>query len=220
MIKPKYPLIEKCFPDLRIDSCGHISPEDLESALEKAVRVFGVKYENGFFMGEKKDSDDTHTALLLGPEPIVKDTAESLLKELVDLMDGPELLSKHPADLRNRAKRLLRDLRLNRGSETDRTSDELEPERELEREREIMSLKQKILARARQVCREDGCAVDAEALIEKLAAVCDASSQLIEHYAEQKAEVEAHRLRTVHLSSEKMLVIHDALSALRAEVGE
>lgn len=47
-----------------------------------------------------------------------------------------------------------------------------------------------------------------------------AAAALINHYGERKQEVETHRLRTIHLSSEKMLRVSEALASLDEAIKE
>ena len=63
---------------------------ELESLLEKATVVYGKDDAKAWFEGPTKDRPDvnfvrweTHTALLINVRPIVKDSAESLLREMV-----------------------------------------------------------------------------------------------------------------------------------------
>jgi hypothetical protein len=62
-----------------------VCANDLERALEKGVRVNAKLYDNGVF-GEWYDrpqDDDTHTGIVVGITPIERDTAESLLREII-----------------------------------------------------------------------------------------------------------------------------------------
>lgn len=62
---------------------------------ERGVRVYGDAnrdhYNGQTALGWTREADeeqDKHTALLIAIEPIVRDTAESLLKEFVNACDG------------------------------------------------------------------------------------------------------------------------------------
>jgi hypothetical protein len=83
---------------------------DVEALLEKGVRVYGTPDIPAVAWGAKPHMLDTHTALLINVRPIVKDTAEGLLRELVALDDKP--LATISADcyskIIERAKRLLK----------------------------------------------------------------------------------------------------------------
>lgn len=117
MSQDKYPLIKRCFPECHIFhsrwNTYSINAEDLERELEKAVRVYGTNLnDNGiaagddpqWFLSIKREKNDTHTALLIGVEPIQKDTAESLLRDIVNsYWATPEQHNQ----LIERAKRLL-----------------------------------------------------------------------------------------------------------------
>lgn len=81
--------------------------------LERAIEVTGGDYSgNGWAMFEKKPHltparGHTHRALLIGVEPIEKDSAEKVLKDLINWLDIPEMLSKNTRQLIDRAKRVL-----------------------------------------------------------------------------------------------------------------
>lgn len=102
----KYPLFRRCFPGVGIDvhqsyvnsgSGSYISGstrqwvlvEDIERALEKARNVWivnpGEAYEKTVHWAEPTDAAmaATHNAILLGIEPIKKDTADSILADLI-----------------------------------------------------------------------------------------------------------------------------------------
>ena len=125
MSQDNYPLIKRCFPDLYIvfgrltigggagDARHYLRADTLEHELEKAVRVRSydlkqlwrdVNQNHDCGTGHKIKLEDTE-ALLIGIEPIVKDTAESLLREMVRVAKFG-----HRAELdeiADRAKRLL-----------------------------------------------------------------------------------------------------------------
>lgn len=72
----------------------HVRASDLEALLAKAPVVTGQKLhihdaeEREWAFTERPDSNDTHTALLVNVQPFVRDTAEGLLRELIDSYDG------------------------------------------------------------------------------------------------------------------------------------
>lgn len=96
MSKSKYPLIEQ----LGLNTLeGHrdypeapgynqyVRAEHLERVLEQAVKVSGLTHDEGMeIMAFSKCEaiNDTHTALLINVQPIVRDTAESILRDLVE----------------------------------------------------------------------------------------------------------------------------------------
>jgi len=110
----QFPLISRAFPGLKIHDGGTLSvgrfrfatAPDLERELEKAVRVYGIKpADQIWYFDQQGGPSDTHTALLIGIEPIVRDTAEDLLKEIVACDgDGSTRLSKQQYE---RARKLL-----------------------------------------------------------------------------------------------------------------
>ncbi len=90
----------------------YVRASDLESLLEKGVRA--TKYQKRLSPMSHWNTDEvygtatedaTHTGLLIGIEPIVRDTAESLLREFVDTYDGK--IKTSVAQVIERAKRLL-----------------------------------------------------------------------------------------------------------------
>lgn len=88
-----------------------IRAADVEKLLAGAPVVRARLYDNEVF-GEwfdKAHEQDTHTARLLLIEPIVKDTAESLLKELIeaDMTPPANEFPKKLYDILERAKRIL-----------------------------------------------------------------------------------------------------------------
>ena len=89
----------------------YIRADDLERLLEKGARIIGHKSEYGWVWGEPHSrAKNTHTALLIGIKPIQKDTAEQILK---DLIETAESLNSGPNPMLSvgyyvdRAKRLL-----------------------------------------------------------------------------------------------------------------
>lgn len=79
---------------------------DLERALEQAPVVYGVA-SDPYNWGPVK-STDTHSARLLCVQPIVRDTHESVLRELVRIADsGGFKTDAYRSDLFDRARRLL-----------------------------------------------------------------------------------------------------------------
>lgn len=95
----RFPLCEKAFPLMKCyePNAGRGEPfyyyraADLEAKLASAPVVYVENHANFGWSGqEKNDSGDwigteaTHSARLLLVEPIAKDTAESLLRELVE----------------------------------------------------------------------------------------------------------------------------------------
>lgn len=117
-----YPLIKRCFPNLKMNTVhlpevtSYLGPagtwfpvvkaSDLERELEKAVRVVGCKEGNeNWIFSVERFATDTYSALLIGIEPIKKETAENLLRELVSLTSGRPLWELD--DIVKRAKALL-----------------------------------------------------------------------------------------------------------------
>lgn len=90
-----------------------IRAADVEKLLEGATVVRARLYDNEVF-GEwfdKAHEQDTHTARLLLIEPIVKDTPELLLKELIEIRNKVHVDDAHELDavdrVVNRAKAIL-----------------------------------------------------------------------------------------------------------------
>lgn len=89
-----------------------IKASDLERVLSEApvVEVYDWRYGDKAYWRTPNlgDTDGTHSALLVGIQPIVKDTAESLLREFVEKMgEGSDLSFVKMMSIRDRAKRLL-----------------------------------------------------------------------------------------------------------------
>lgn len=115
-----YPLIERCFPNLKINTVhlpevtSYLGPagtwfpvvkaSDLERELEKAKHIRLFDTGGGYHTPDMIDKS-THTALLIGIEPIKKDTAKDLLRELIGLTAGRPLWELD--DIVKRAKALL-----------------------------------------------------------------------------------------------------------------
>ncbi len=113
MSKPRYPLIALlgiAVPEINGD--GYIFAADLERVLESApvVKSYPQAMEVNNWFGHDS-SGYTHTARLLCVQPIVKDTAESLLRELATyeakLTEKGFFCSDTISDLANRARKLL-----------------------------------------------------------------------------------------------------------------
>jgi hypothetical protein len=83
-----------------------IEAADVERWLEQAPVVYGLHAGADTVWTMDKTGMDTHMAKILLIEPIARDTAEGLLRELVDAIaptaDGPSL-----ARLRERARKML-----------------------------------------------------------------------------------------------------------------
>lgn len=65
------------------ESPWYVPAKDLEAALNKAPVVTTYAYEEKGIWYAKPSSNPLHTARLVCVAPIVKDTAESLLRELI-----------------------------------------------------------------------------------------------------------------------------------------
>lgn len=117
MSESKYPLIEQLgltalsAKPLGADSYVYrdvVLASDLERVLEQAVKVTKqdekfTAYWNEPDVKGANPENSTHTALLINIQPIVKDTAESLLRDLIHFEDKSRL---HPEFIA-RARRLL-----------------------------------------------------------------------------------------------------------------
>lgn len=86
---------------------------DVEKLLESGVEVFGDVTSRAFGFGQRNPPygvGDTHTGLLINIQPIVRDTAEQILKEMISTFD---FTSKNPMlhvvdkSLIDRAKKLI-----------------------------------------------------------------------------------------------------------------
>ena len=89
----------------------YVSAQALESLLAQAPVVSIEQHKNFGWTGAEKDDGElfdscTHTALLLGIQPIIKDTAESLLRELVSYCEEIGFAQRKD-ELYKRAKALL-----------------------------------------------------------------------------------------------------------------
>lgn len=95
--------------------CGRycILAADVEKLLESGVEVFGDVTSRAFGFGQRNPPygvGDTHTGLLINIQPIVRDTAEQILKEMISTFD---FTSKNPMlhvvdkSLIDRAKKLI-----------------------------------------------------------------------------------------------------------------
>lgn len=89
--KMNYPLIKRCFPGLTLVSRGiinhYISAKELERELEQAKSVYGSTCFNSWEFDTQPHKLDTHSAIILGIEPIKKETAEDVLRELIEKVD-------------------------------------------------------------------------------------------------------------------------------------
>lgn len=84
----------------------HVRAVDLEALLASAPVVYGVKDADDVGWCAHHDAEiDTHTALLVNVQPIRKDTAESLLRELIEQCDGETAMI--PRHVYDRARALL-----------------------------------------------------------------------------------------------------------------
>ncbi len=82
---------------------AYVLAADLERILEKGVRVYGA-LAHAHTWHKTQGSEDNYTALMIGTTPIVRDTAEGLLRKIVahyDEFPGAD------GPLLERAKRLL-----------------------------------------------------------------------------------------------------------------
>ena len=72
----------------------HIQP--INVALDEAVEVTGENYADdiGWLMGIDRDDSDTHKALLINIEPIKKETAADVLKEILREAQSPAVDDK------------------------------------------------------------------------------------------------------------------------------
>lgn len=113
----KYPLCEEL--GLTIET-RYILAADLERILSQApvvdmveaCQMGGKSFYRTITMADKDDAA-THTARLIGIKPIVKDTAESLLKEILEQLDlrlkeyGGGFYKFEASDALERARKLL-----------------------------------------------------------------------------------------------------------------
>lgn len=87
-----------------------VPADDLLALIEQAPRVW-MHESNGsqrtWHVMEKQYQYCTHTALLFGIKPLVVDTAEGLLRELILWRDTPNDNVDGPNKLANRAEKLL-----------------------------------------------------------------------------------------------------------------
>lgn len=83
-----------------------VDADDLERALAAAPVVY-KKDAPGHVYSPLKNCDDTHTARLLCVQPIVRDTAESLLRDLLEEYDKVGEYSAASDKLRKRATQFL-----------------------------------------------------------------------------------------------------------------
>jgi hypothetical protein len=116
MNKQEFPLIEAM--GIVVHNLGsdempgcYVVAHQLEKLLESAPRVYGYSNTVHTIWSSTKDEDakegvyDTHTARLLCVQPVVRDTAESLLREWQEWFATTD--GKCRPDLRERTKRLL-----------------------------------------------------------------------------------------------------------------
>lgn len=85
-----------------------VNASDLEALLAKGVRVYGAEYGDAKRLGgwDCYENGRTHTALLIGIEPIRKESAEDVLRDLCEYIEGnPNAI---PFDrIKERARRVL-----------------------------------------------------------------------------------------------------------------
>jgi hypothetical protein len=92
LMSDKYPLCRKAGLGVRIWNAPHVLADDVERLLESAPVVYGLRNRDRWDFSEiNTDSIDTHSARLLLIEPIVRDTAESLLRELIRTAESGDL---------------------------------------------------------------------------------------------------------------------------------
>lgn len=99
----------------RAEVCTIIANEKLRERLSRCPVVYGYEYKSkpGSIWSTQKDEDaakgfsDDHTARLVAVTPIVRDTVESLLRELILLDKRGTIMPREWNDLLDRAKRLL-----------------------------------------------------------------------------------------------------------------
>lgn len=122
MSKSKYPLCEaaglEVVPKKKIDELllpqDYVRASEVERMLSEAPVVYGFDAHQGsdkraWLFDERKNEDfQTHTARLVCIQPVQRDTAESLLRELIELQECDHLsLPSDYISLKNRAKALL-----------------------------------------------------------------------------------------------------------------
>jgi hypothetical protein len=117
---PKAPVERNDFPNIKAlglevrnyalygTTVDFVDAQNLEALLAKGVRVYGKtgaganSHRDKWYWCKSPINEDTHTALLIGITPIVRDTCESLLKELLDCVS----CSDRVRDIQERAKKL------------------------------------------------------------------------------------------------------------------
>lgn len=85
----------------------YVRAADLEALLAKGVRVYGDPNIMGQVWSDRNSLNlDTHTALLVGIEPIKRDSAEDVLRDMIEQWDGLNGYSRLQ-ELLERAKRVV-----------------------------------------------------------------------------------------------------------------
>lgn len=127
MSKDQYPLFRRCFPDVTIEGLplGWCYTSHIELALEGAVAVECYKLGDSGLLDEhgagwtaaepdvlrgKHPKDTTHTAILLGLEPLKKKTLDEVVKQIIERSDFNDYsLDDVFKSLLNEARELLRE---------------------------------------------------------------------------------------------------------------
>src|SRR5271165_2014901 len=106
---PKYPLCKQAGLQICLwNLCDYVKAADVEALLANAPVVESYGERNEWYAnGCHRFSDNTHTARLLLIEPIVNDTAESLLRALLKEYEDVGEYSERAKELRDRARKLV-----------------------------------------------------------------------------------------------------------------
>lgn len=98
-----------------LDTFWNNAIEPLNQAIEKGVEVTGSADDDGWFFSEYNNrKTDTHRAILIGIEPIKKETLENVVKDWLEFEEG-EIRENGPyvsdtlPKLIERAKRVLKE---------------------------------------------------------------------------------------------------------------
>jgi len=115
MNSPRFPLCEQLGLEIQQTwpGCSVVLAENLERVLEQAPTMSSQKNDLGLWRALQPSPAeifkpyplDTHTARLLCIQPIVKDTAESLLREILERDQRQRFI--YDADWEIRARKLL-----------------------------------------------------------------------------------------------------------------
>lgn len=88
--------------------------DDLLAVIEAAPVVYGAKLPNGCWQWDEQPSEaDTHVAVILGPQPIVRDSPEAVVRDLLKRLDSMNKKDSQWSigfalgDIRDRARKLV-----------------------------------------------------------------------------------------------------------------